>query len=604
MIPQSFIQELLDRVDIADVIERNVPLRKAGANYIACCPFHSEKTPSFTVSPSKQFYHCFGCGAHGSAIGFMMEYAGMNFVEAVTDLAARVGMRVPAQKLEPYPEKPESEPGSRQGAIPARQSGTEAFTRDLLDAMSAAARFYRGQLKHSKNAIAYLKTRGLTGETAARFAIGYAPAGWQNLDAGLAGFMAGKRADLLTEAGLIIAEDGKRYDRFRDRIMFPILDLKGRIVGFGGRILDQGEPKYLNSPETPLFQKGHLLYNLYSARRAIRLAGKVIVVEGYMDVVALSQHGVDYAVATLGTATTSHHVQKLLRHTDNVVFCFDGDNAGRKAAWRALEDSLAQVVDGKNISFLFLPEGEDPDSYVRHHGKEAFERLFEHALPLSVFLFKELSARVDLRTSEGCAKLAHDAKPLLAKVAAPGFALLLLKRLAEISGFTRNELEELLKIRRFPSTRPPEKISRPQPASPCRWLIQVLLYDPGYAAKLDRDLLTEDPDDPEKPEYSEEIAALTELIEFIDSCPHVGINTVIPAAITYFQDSPHRTLLQKAQGETLAWDADIDVEAEFAGAMAQLRNRKRKQRMTRLHSKPLSMLTHEEKQELQRLALS
>ncbi len=598
MISQSFIQELLDRVDIADVIERNVPLRKAGANYTACCPFHSEKTPSFTVSPSKQFYHCFGCGAHGSAISFLMEYSGMNFVEAVTDLASRVGMRIPAQKSGIHPENPGSESGSRQESAPAQQPGTEAFTRDLSDAMSAATRFYREQLKHSQNAIGYLKTRGLTGETAARFAIGYAPAGWQNLDAALAGFLAGKRADLLAEAGLVIAEDGKRYDRFRDRIMFPILDLKGRIVGFGGRILDQGEPKYLNSPETPLFQKGQLLYNLYSARRAIRQAGKVIVVEGYMDVVALSQHGVDYAVATLGTATTPHHVQKLLRHTDNVVFCFDGDNAGRKAAWRALEDSLAQVVDGKNISFLFLPEGEDPDSYVRRHGKEAFERLFEHALPLSVFLFKELSARVDLRTSEGCAKLAQDAKPLLAKVAAPGLALLLLKRLAEISGFTRNELEELLKIRRFSSTRTPEKASRPQPASPYRWLIQVLLYDPGYAAKLDRDLLTEDT------EYSEEIVALTELVEFIDNCPHISVNAVVPAAITYFQDSPHCKLLQKAQSETLAWDANIDVEAEFAGAMAQLRNRKRKQRMTKLHSKSLSMLTHEEKQELQRLALS
>jgi DNA primase len=598
MISQSFIQELLDRVDIADIIERNVPLRKAGANYTACCPFHSEKTPSFTVSPSKQFYHCFGCGAHGSAIGFLMEYAGMNFVEAVTDLAGRVGMRVPTQKAEIYPEKPGSGPGPRQGAAPDGQSGTEGLTRDLLEAMSAAAHFYREQLKHSKSAIAYLKTRGLTGETAARFAIGYAPAGWQNLDAALAGFMGGKRANLLAEAGLVIAEDGKRYDRFRDRIMFPILDLKGRIVGFGGRVLDQGEPKYLNSPETPLFQKGHLLYNLYSARKAIRLAGKVLVVEGYMDVVALAQHGIEYAVATLGTATTPHHVQKLLRHTDNVVFCFDGDNAGRKAAWRALEDSLAQLVDGKNISFLFLPEGEDPDSYVRRNGKEAFDRLFEQTLPLSVFLLKELSARVDLRTSEGRARLVQDAKPLLTKVVAPGFALLLLKRLAEISGFTQNELEDLLKIRRFSSRRTPEKASRPQPASPYRWLIQILLYDPGFAAKLDRELLTEDA------EYAEEIATLAELVEFIDSCPHVSVNTIIPSAITFFQDSPNRLLLQKAQSETLTWDASIDVEAEFAGAMTQLRNRKRKQRMTKLHSKSLSMLTHEEKQELQRLALS
>lgn len=598
MISQSFIQDLLNRVDIVDVIERDVPLRKAGTNYTACCPFHSEKTPSFTVTPTKQFYHCFGCGAHGSAIGFMMEYGGMNFVEAVSELAARVGMQVPVQESESF--RPAREAGSlSSAATPDKTQGTESSFQDLLEVMNIAARFYREQLKHSKSAIAYLKKRGLTGEAAARFAVGYAPAGWQNLDAAFPDHAAKARTNLLVEAGLIIeSDDGKHYDRFRDRIMFPILDLKGRIVGFGGRVLEQGEPKYLNSPETPLFQKGRELYNLFAARRPIREAGRVVMVEGYMDVVALSQHGIEYAVAALGTATTPFHIQKLLRQTDNVVFCFDGDKAGRKAAWRALEDSLAQLVDGKNIGFLFLPEGEDPDSYVRNFGKEAFEGLLKQALPLSVFLFRELSARVDLTTSEGRAKLVQDTKPLLARVAAPGLALMLLKQLAEISGATQRELEDILKIRRASSSPPSrERAPRPQPASPYRWLIQVLLYDPGYVRNLDRTLLMD------SQEYAEEMTALAALVEFIDTHPHLGKDTAIPSAITYFHDSPHRALLQKAESETLAWDNNIDLEAEFAGALARLREMQRKQRMTRLHNKPLSMLTSEEKQELQRLAV-
>ncbi|ARO88665.1 DNA primase [Nitrosospira lacus] len=598
MISQSFIQDLLNRVDIVDVIERDVPLRKAGTNYTACCPFHSEKTPSFTVTPTKQFYHCFGCGAHGSAIGFMMEYGGMNFVEAVSELAARVGMQVPVQESESF--RPAREAGSlSSAATPDKTQGTESSFQDLLEVMNIAARFYREQLKHSKSAIAYLKKRGLTGEAAARFAVGYAPAGWQNLDAAFPDYAAKARTNLLVEAGLIIeSDDGKHYDRFRDRIMFPILDLKGRIVGFGGRVLEQGEPKYLNSPETPLFQKGRELYNLFAARRPIREAGRVVMVEGYMDVVALSQHGIEYAVAALGTATTPFHIQKLLRQTDNVVFCFDGDKAGRKAAWRALEDSLAQLVDGKNIGFLFLPEGEDPDSYVRNFGKEAFEGLLKQALPLSVFLFRELSARVDLTTSEGRAKLVQDTKPLLARVTAPGLALMLLKQLAEISGATQRELEDILKIRRASSSPPSRKRApRPQPASPYRWLIQVLLYDPGYVRNLDRTLLMD------SQEYAEEMTALAALVEFIDTHPHLGKDTAIPSAITYFHDSPHRALLQKAESETLAWDNNIDLEAEFAGALARLREMQRKQRMTRLHNKPLSMLTSEEKQELQRLAV-
>ncbi|SFN94408.1 DNA primase [Nitrosospira briensis] len=597
MISQSFIQELLSRVDVVDVIERDVPLRKAGTNFTACCPFHSEKTPSFTVSPTKQFYHCFGCGAHGSAIGFAMEYNGMSFVEAVNDLAARVGLQVPAQPAE-FPSGTGGS-GSKPGLPQSIQQGKEASSRDLLEVMDVAARFYREQLRHSESAVAYLRQRGLTGKTAAHFGIGYAPSGWQNLGGAFSGYEAKVQKNLLVEAGLAIENaDGNCYDRFRDRIMFPILNLKGTIAGFGGRILAQGEPKYLNSPETPLFQKGRELYNLFAARRAIREAGRVIVVEGYMDVVALFQHGIEYAVAALGTATTPFHVQKLLRQTDDVVFCFDGDSAGRKAAWRALEDSLAQLGDGKSISFLFLPEGEDPDSYVRNFGKEAFEELLKQTVPLSVFLFRELSARVDLKTSEGRAKLVQDAKPLLAKVIAPGLALMLLKKLAEISGLSQRELEDLLKIRRVSASVSRERAPRPKPASPYRWLLQVLLYDSTYIGKLDRELLTQDE------EYDEEVAALAALVEFIDTHPNTGGNTAIPSATAYFHDSPHRMLLEKAESQTLAWDSGINVEAEFAGAMARLHEMRRKQRMTKLHSKSLSTLTPEEKQELQRVVVS
>ncbi len=585
MIPQSFIQGLLNRVDIVDVIERHVPLKKAGTNYIACCPFHSEKTPSFTVSPTKQFYHCFGCGAHGSAVGFMMEYVGMDFVEAVNDLASRVGMQVPVQKKDVRP-----------GMLIYKGGGQdkENPSQDLFEVMNIVTRFYREQLKRSERGIAYLKERGLTGETAARFAIGYAPTGWQNL----AEIFHNYQSRILLEVG-VVSESGesKRYDRFRDRIMFPILNEKGRVVGFGGRVLEQNEPKYLNSPETPLFEKGRELYNLFTARRAIRDAERVIVVEGYMDVVVLSQHGIEYVVATLGTATTPHHVQKLLRRTDNVVFCFDGDDAGRKAAWRALENSLAQFVDGKNLGFLFLPEGEDPDSYVRKFGKDAFEELIKQALPLSMFLFQGLSEGINLQTSEGRARLVQDAKPLLAQVVAPILALMLLKRLAELSGISQDELEGLLQIKRISSSLPRGRILRPNPISPCRWLTQVLLHDPGYVSRLDRKLLSE------HGENTEEMAALVALVEFIDTHPHVAENTAIPSAITYFYNSPHRALLEKAESATLSWDNAIDLEAEFNGALTRLQEAQRKQRMTELQNKSLSALTSDEKQELQRLAV-
>ena len=585
MIPQSFIQDLLNRVDIVDVIEGHLPLKKAGANYIACCPFHGEKTPSFTVSPTKQFYHCFGCGAHGTAVSFMMEYVGVDFIEAINDLASRVGIQVPAPEKKEY----DGTSGFRVGG-----ENKESSSQNMFEAMSTITKFYKDQLKCSERGISYLKKRGLTGETAARFGIGYSPAGWQNL----AEIFPDYESPILVKIGMVKEnEEKKRYDRFRDRIMFPILNLKGKVVGFGGRVITKDEPKYLNSPETPLFEKGQELYNLFAARRAIRDAKKVLVVEGYMDVVVLSQYGIEYAVATLGTATTPRHVQKLLRQTDNIVFCFDGDDAGRKAAWRALENSLAQFVDGKNVGFLFLPDGEDPDSYVQKFGKDSFEGLIDQALPLSVFLFQRLSEGMNLQTSEGCTKLVKNSKPLLAQITAPILSLMLIKRLAELSGINQEELESLLQIKRVSSPSRRGRISRPSPMSPCRWLIQILLHDPDYSSKLDRDLLSE------YVENSDEMAVLLSLIKFIDTHPIIGENTAIPSAITYFHNSPHRELLEKAQSATLSWDNEIDLEAEFNGALARLQEMKCKQRMTKLQNKSLSILTSDEKKELQRLAV-
>jgi DNA primase len=432
LIPDSFKQDLLNRVDIVDVIERYVPLKKTGSNFSACCPFHTEKSPSFTVSPTKQFYHCFGCGAHGNAITFVMEYQGLGYVEAVKDLAEDVGMKLP--DFEPRQRKPGADAGP-----------------DLHAILERASHWYREQLKAAPHAIEYLKKRGLTGKVAARFGIGYAPDGWQGLQAVFPDY-----ADKgLKEAGLVIDNDeGRRYDRFRDRIMFPILNQRGAVIGFGGRVLGDGEPKYLNSPETPLFEKGRELYGLSQARLPIRESGRAIVVEGYMDVVALAQHGVEYAVATLGTATSATHIGKLLRQTDELVFCFDGDAAGRRAAWHALEVSLPLLSDQKTVRFLFLPAEDDPDSYVRAHGREAFETKVAEARPLSAFLISELQGRVDMDSVEGRARLIHEAKPLLQKIAAPAMQLQMVKRLAELSGMTTDESMQLCGIRLAPPPAP------------------------------------------------------------------------------------------------------------------------------------------------------
>jgi DNA primase len=478
VIPQSFIQDLLNRVDIVDVVGRYVQLKKGGANFSGLCPFHNEKSPSFTVSPTKQFYHCFGCGAHGTAIGFLMEYSGLGFVESVKDLAQNVGMTVPEQE---------------DRLPPAQRAELQAKTLALSDAMTLSCNFYRQQLRRARHAIDYLKGRGLTGEIAAKYGIGYAPDGWDSLREVFTDY----DSDVLVEAGLIIDrsdEDNshrKRYDRFRDRIMFPIRNTKGQVIGFGGRVMGAGEPKYLNSPETPLFQKGSELYGLFEARQAIRDKDYVLVTEGYMDVVALAQYGFEQAVATLGTACTATHVQKLLRQTDNVIFSFDGDAAGRRAARRALEASLPHASDSRSLKFLFLPTEHDPDSYVREHGTSQFEQLVQDATPLSQFLLSEVTEGKDLGTAEGRARAQFDAKPLIQSMPPSGLRLQLLRQLAQLTDSTPQELESLFELgRSTPAGRAPgPAVKRRPPVELERQVLRLLLAHPAMHDILDNNAL-------------------------------------------------------------------------------------------------------------------
>jgi DNA primase len=430
MIPPGFVQELLSRVDLVELVGRQVQLKKTGANYVGLCPFHGEKSPSFTVSPSKQFYHCFGCGANGDAIRFLTEQHGLGFVEAVKELAQQVGLTVPEDDADP-----------RRKELAAQQREHEAT---LSDVLARAAAHYRKQLKASARAIDYLKGRGLSGEIAARFGLGYAPDGWR----GLASVFPRYDDPLLAESGLVIVqgEEGpeqKRYDRFRDRIMFPIRSVKGEVIAFGARVLDKGEPKYLNSPETPLFHKGRELYGLFEARSALRDSGYVLVTEGYMDVVALAQLGLPHAVATLGTACTPEHVAKLLRFTDQVVFSFDGDAAGRRAAARALEAALPHATDTRAFRFLFLPPEHDPDSFVREHGKEAFESAVAQAVPLSQQLLELAAQDCELASVEGRARMLAQAKPLWSALPEGALRLQLLGELARRGALPLEELTAL-----------------------------------------------------------------------------------------------------------------------------------------------------------------
>ncbi|MCL2075203.1 MAG: DNA primase [Betaproteobacteria bacterium] len=573
MIPESFIQDLLTRIDIVDLIDRHVRLKKAGANYMACCPFHSEKTPSFTVSPTKQFYHCFGCGAHGTAIGFLMEYQGLGFVEAIQEMASSIGVAVPDERRDGDSEKRET-------------------LRDLLEVMGRARDFYKESLKKSEKAINYLKERGLSGETAARFGIGYAPEGWNSLKAV---FPDNYDSQELIAAGLVLEnEEGRRYDRFRDRIIFPIINAKGATIGFGGRVIEQGEPKYLNSPETSLFEKGRELFGLPQARQTLRAENRAIVVEGYMDVAALAERGIGNALATLGTATTREHTQKLFRQVDSVVFCFDGDMAGRKAAWRALENALDSLTEIKSVSFVFLPDGEDPDSFTRKRGKAAFEKLIREAMPLSSFLINELKKQCDLDSAEGRARLIAEAKPLLLRLSAPLLRLQLVKRLAEEGGFSQTEVERLSGIKGYAPSAPPEPPKRAAPSLP-RTLARLALQRPLLVSRIPLELLPP----------SKERAILEAIIENLPRLPSVPNYAQLREQL--------RGHSLEAECDALAGEwihlqlAEDKIEQEFLDALTRLEEGKRRTKFADLQKKAsqfgLTGLTTEEKERYSQLLL-
>lgn len=474
-IPQHFIDELLNRTDIVEVIDARVPLKKTGHEYKACCPFHNEKTPSFTVSQSKQFYHCFGCGAHGTAVGFLMEYDHMGFPEAVEELARSAGVEVPREE----------------GSRPTAPKKTND---ELYQLVNLCDRYYRQQLrKHPKAplAVEYLKGRGMSGEVAARYGIGYAPPGWDNLIRELG--KDDETRERLEKVGMLVKKDnGDYYDRFRNRIMFPIRDSRGRTIGFGGRVINPDDtPKYYNSPETPLFHKGQELYGLYEAKKALRKIERLLVVEGYMDVVALAQFGIAYAVATLGTATTKEHLQRLFRLTGEVVFCFDGDRAGREAAWRAMENALPIMRAGYQLRFMFLPDGEDPDSQVRKIGAEAFEAQMAEAAPFSRFLFNQLQENADLSTPDGRALLVEKSRPLLSQLPDGVFRDMMIEELARLAQRPAEALEQHLQATPKPafpeSVKVTEPTMRPQPPrrpgkstpSLVGQAIFILLNEPG-----------------------------------------------------------------------------------------------------------------------------
>ncbi len=431
-IPPAFIQELIARADVVEIVGRYVPLRKAGANFMGLCPFHGEKSPSFSVSPTKQFYHCFGCGVHGNAIGFLMAHAGMGFVEAVHDLAGQYGLQVPDDDVTP---------GER-----AHAAGQREKQATLCDVLQKAGDAYRAHLRQSPGAINYLKARGVSGEVAAHFGIGYAPAGWRTL----ASVFPSYDEPLLAESGLVIAGEaddehpqGSRYDRFRDRVVFPIRNVKGECIGFGGRVLGDEKPKYLNSPETPVFSKGRELYGLFEARGALRERGYALVTEGYMDVVALAQLGFPNTVATLGTACTTEQVQKLFRFTDSVVFSFDGDAAGRRAARKALDGALPYATDVRSVKFLFLPAEHDPDSFIRELGAEAFQRLVDDATPLSRFMLEAAREGCDLASAEGRAHAASNVRPLWSALPDGALKRQLLGEIAQMARLESRELDAL-----------------------------------------------------------------------------------------------------------------------------------------------------------------
>lgn len=574
-IPQHFIDDLLTRIDIVEVIDNRVPLKKAGHEYKACCPFHNEKTPSFTVSQVKQFYHCFGCGEHGNAISFLMDYEHMDFVEAIEALAHGAGIEV------------QREAGTGQ----APQAGNQA----AYDLLERAARYYQQQLRdhpEAQRAIDYLNKRGLSDEVATRFGIGFAPPGWDNLTHSLGSDK--KSQQQLLKAGLAIERnDGNGvYDRFRDRIQFPIHDRRGRTIGFGGRVINKDDtPKYLNSPETPVFHKGRELYGLYEVRKAMRKLERILVVEGYTDVLALAQFGINYAVATLGTATTHDHLEILFRTVPEVIFCFDGDRAGRQAAWRALENTLPVLRDGREARFLFLPEGEDPDSQVRKIGKDGFETALNQATPLSDFFFNHLSSEVDISNMDGRARLVELTRPYLAKLPDGIFREMMTERLAEIAQTDAVRLARRLEQSMERKTNTPGAATRPPPSasgqdSPVRKAVALLLHQPGLAGGIEQAALADQDELPG-------LVLLAELVRLIQQQPELNTGAILEH---WRGRDEARHLHKLAQWEPLS--GSMDLATELHGIIEQIKQQLTDIRINYLSSKEReSHLDSAEKQE-------
>ena len=565
MIPESFINELLNRIDVVDIIDKRVPLKKTGANFVACCPFHQEKTPSFSVSPSKQFYHCFGCGAHGSAISFLIDHDGLNFIDAIHELAKVVGLKVPNQ----VDEKPEKK---KENIV-------------LEDSLILAKKYYQARLKASPEAIKYLKSRGLTGEIAKQFSIGFAPGGWNNLNEVFKDY----DNDVLIKSGLINKnEKGKRYDRFRNRIMFPIYNAKGQLVGFGGRVIDEKDsPKYYNSPETSLFQKSYELYGLLAARKSIRDKGYVLVVEGYMDVVSLAQHGISNAVATLGTATTSFHIQKLIRYTSEIIFCFDGDEAGKSAAWRAMQNSLASVTDEVQLKFLFLSDQHDPDSYVRENSKEKFEKLAKDATPLSEYVVHYLTKKNDLTSQEDRVKFLNSVEPILNNIASLKLTFLLKKRISELLNLTIDELDKVINVKSKENTKPSSKYIPREATSVVRRFISLLISDPSLVEENDKDIAWGD-------SLDEQLARACITKVLMDQ------NHNTPSIFHFLNNQFDSDFVDEIKSQVLNFDEKINVEEEVNILRNRIKKNKskvlNKSKLDAIKNKSFDTLSSEEKE--------
>ncbi|MDO6704914.1 DNA primase [Photobacterium sp. 1_MG-2023] len=575
-IPRSFIDDLISRHDIVDVIDARVKLKKQGKNYGACCPFHNEKTPSFSVSPEKQFYYCFGCGAKGNVLDFVMEFDRLEFVEAVEDLASQLGLEVPREQG-----------GSGQSAAKRQEK------QSLYDLMGQVAQYYQSLLRQqdAQVAIEYLKGRGLSGEIVKQFGIGYVPDQWDQVRNRF-GRTEQAQQDLVSAGMLIENDQGRRYDRFRGRIMFPIHDRRGRVIAFGGRVLGDGTPKYLNSPETPIFHKGRELYGLYQVMQTYREPERVLVVEGYMDVVALAQYGVDYAVASLGTSTTGDHIQHLFRQTGTVVCCYDGDRAGRDAAWRAMEQALPYLNDGRQLKFMFLPDGEDPDSYVRKFGKEAFEQQISDAMTLSDFLFSTLLKQVDTSSREGKAKLSTLAVPLIDKVPGGTLRLYLRKVLGQKLGLP--DEEQLRQLISEHGDNKPVRVSQPTiKRTPMRVAIALLLQNPGFADGLE--LNTAD--------FSGiELAGLKLLLTIVDKC-RLRPNITTGQLLEDWRETEQGSLMARLATWDMPLGNDEDsLHTVFLDAMDKVIDQCVTQQIEKLQAKSNTVgLSVEEKRELQLL---